>query len=79
VLAKAKESASKEILDEGHKLNNQTKQEIKTEDKEISPQLKRTEKQKMNPSSPPFIPNTIPDNFASNQQIVCRTLNNHLT
>ena len=36
-LAKAEESAFKEILDEENKLNTQTKQEIKPEDKEISP------------------------------------------
>ena len=68
-LAKAEESAFKEILDEEYKLNTQMKQEIKPEDKEISPQpptavTTRIEKQEMNPNSPPFVPKTIPDNFS---------------
>ena len=58
-LAKAEESAFKEILDEEYKLNTQTKQEIKLEDKQISPQqptavTTRIAKQEMNPNSRPF-------------------------
>lgn len=73
-LAKAEESAFKEILDEENKLNTQTKREIKPEDKEISPQqptavTTRIEKQEMNPNSPPFVPNTIPDNFGQQPAI----------
>ena len=74
-LAKAEESAFKEILNEEYKLNTQTKQEIKSEDKEIiSPQqptavTTRIEKQEMNPNSPPFVPNTIPDNFGQQPAI----------
>ena len=67
-LAKAEESAFKEILDEEYKLNTQVKQEIKPEDKEISPQqptavTTKIEKQEMSPNSPPFVPTTIPDNL----------------
>ena len=67
-LAKAEKSAFKEILDEEYKLNTQIKQEIKPEDKEISPQqptafTTRIEKQEINPNSPPSVPKRIPDNF----------------
>ena len=67
-LAKAEESAFKEILDEEYELNTRTKQEIKPEDKEISPRQPRAattriEKQEMNPDSPPFVPSAIPDEF----------------
>ena len=67
-LAKVKESAFKEILDEEYKLNTQTK----PEDKELSPQqptaiLTRIAKQEMNPNIPPFVPNMIPDNFGQQQ------------
>lgn len=73
-LTKAEDSAFKEILDEENNLNKQTKQEIKPEDREISPQqttalTTRIEKQEMNPNSPPFVPNTIPDNFGQQPAI----------
>ena len=65
-LAKAEESAFKEILDEECKLDKQAKQEIKTEDKETSIQNPITApmqsvNNKVNPDSPPFVPLTIPD------------------
>ena len=74
VLAKAEESAFKEILDEENKLNTQKNQEVKAEDKEISPQqptavTTRIEKQEMDPNSPPFVPNTIPDSFGQQPAI----------
>ena len=73
-LTKAEDSAFKEILDEENNLNKQTRQEIKPEDREISPQqptalTTRIEKQEMNPNSPPFVPNTIPDNFGQQPAI----------
>ena len=73
-LAKAEESAFKEILDEENKLNTQKNQEVKPEDKEISPQqpaavTTRIEKQEMDPNSPPFVPNTIPDSFGQQSAI----------
>ena len=73
-LAKAEESAFKEILDEENKLNTQKNQEVKPEDKEISPQqptavTTRIEKQEMDPDSPPFVPNTIPDSFGQQPAI----------
>ena len=73
-LAKAEESAFKEILDEENKLNTQKNQEVKPEDKEISPQqptavTTRIEKQEMDPNSPPFVPNTIPDSFGQQPAI----------
>ena len=73
-LAKAEESAFKEILDEENKLNTQKNQEVKPEDKEISPQqptavTTRIEKQEMDPNSPPFVPNTILDSFGQQPAI----------